>query len=265
MFDWPRPGWVSIWAARLSTGACDRFDHHNLAGLDLTVKTERVQLIVCEKTSGGKGIKQKSKNTNMNILITGDLYIADQFNEVELVDPAVQSLFRRSDLNIVNLEASVTKSVSRILKTGPNMKADKETTAKVLKALEVDVTTLANNHILDYGAQGVMDTIAFCNERGIKTVGSGRNLAEAAKTLFLETKAGKIALVNFAENEWASATSDTAGITHGCQTMQSRYKQQNRRLILSLSLFTAATNTTTCPVRGCKSSIVFTRIKVRIS
>ena len=147
----------------------------------------------------------------MNINITGDLYISDQFKESQLIDPSVQTFFKRSDLNIVNLEAPVTESVSRILKTGPNMKADKETAAKVLEALEVDVTTLANNHILDYGAQGVMDTIAFCNERGIKTVGSGRNLAEAAKTLFLETKAGKIALVNFAENEWASATSDTAG------------------------------------------------------
>lgn len=147
----------------------------------------------------------------MNILITGDLYIADKLIESQLIDQSIQALFKRADLTIVNLEAPVTDSASSILKTGPNMKANKESTAKVLAELEVDVATLANNHILDYGAQGVMDTIAFCNERDIKNVGAGRNLAEAAKTLVLETRVGKIALINFAENEWANATRDTAG------------------------------------------------------
>jgi len=70
----------------------------------------------------------------------------------------------------------------------------------------VKIANLANNHITDYGEQGVADTLTFCNEQGLATVGAGMNLHEAAKTLFIDTPEGKIAVVNFAENEWVAAT-----------------------------------------------------------
>lgn len=97
------------------------------------------------------------------------------------------------------------------IKTGPHLKADKNSTLQVLKSLEIDVVTLANNHVLDYDEQGVGDTLEFCKENDIKTVGAGMNLKEASQTLYLDTKEGKIAIMNFAENEWASATDDSAG------------------------------------------------------
>jgi len=146
----------------------------------------------------------------VNILITGDLYI-NQIYEASQIGKSVTALFKKSDLNMVNLEAPVTVGDSKILKTGPNMKADKDSTAQVIKALAINVVTLANNHILDYDEQGLEDTLTFCKEQGIQTVGAGRNLEEASKTLFIDDKEGKIALVNFAENEWASATFNTAG------------------------------------------------------
>lgn len=114
-------------------------------------------------------------------------------------------------MNIVNLEAPVTNSESKILKTGPNIKSNRDSTANVLKALKIDLVTLANNHVLDYDEKGVEDTLAFCKQHGVKTVGAGMNLKEASKTLYLGTEEGKIAVVNFAENEWSSATETAAG------------------------------------------------------
>lgn len=146
----------------------------------------------------------------MKILITGDLVINHPYNTSNL-DQSIIDLFTKSDLNIVNLEAPITKSSSKIIKTGPHLKADKNSTLQVLKSLEVDVVTLANNHVLDYDEQGVSDTLQFCKENNIKTVGAGMNLNEASQTLYLDTKEGKIAIINFAENEWASATDDSAG------------------------------------------------------
>jgi len=114
-------------------------------------------------------------------------------------------------LNIVNLEAPVTDSTSKIQKTGPHLKANRESTSVVMKILNVSVVTLANNHLLDYNKQGVIDTLDFCEKNRIKNVGGGLSIKEASRTLYLETKEGRIGLINFAENEWSSASDVTAG------------------------------------------------------
>lgn len=146
----------------------------------------------------------------MKVLIAGDLVITAEYN-LPQIDEDIVSLFSQSDLNIVNLEAPVTNSTSKLLKTGPHLKSDKKHTAFAIKTLKVGVTTLANNHVLDYGDKGVADTLEFCRKNDVKTVGVGMDLSEASETLFINTKEGVIAVVNIAENEWASATDNNAG------------------------------------------------------
>lgn len=144
------------------------------------------------------------------LLIAGDFVINQPYNTSKISEEII-NLFSQSEYNIVNLEAPVTNSESKILKTGPHLKADKESTLDVLKALNVNLCTLANNHVLDYDEQGVLDTLNFCKENNIQTVGAGKNKDEAAKPYYLETDTGKIAFINIAENEWASATDTAAG------------------------------------------------------
>src|SRR5699024_11336155 len=99
----------------------------------------------------------------MKILITGDLVINRSYQSSS-IDQNIIDLFKESELNNVNLEAPVTTSTSQIIKTGPHLKADEGSTLEVLKALDVDIVTLANNHVLDYGEEGVADTLEFCHE-----------------------------------------------------------------------------------------------------
>ena len=146
----------------------------------------------------------------MKILITGDLVVSERYDAAN-INPDVLALFKQSDYNIINLEAPVTSSNKKILKTGPNIKSDKDSTLGVLNLLRIDAVTLANNHVLDYGKEGLDETLSFCKKNNIQSVGAGMNLKEASRTLFLETKVGRIAIVNFAENEWASATENTGG------------------------------------------------------
>src|SRR5690606_4140300 len=146
----------------------------------------------------------------MKILITGDIVISKPYSFSQISDE-IRDVFSQSDYNIVNLEAPVTNSESKIIKTGPHLKSDKKSTIEVLKDLNIDLCTLANNHVLDYDEQGVLDTINFCKENNIQTVGAGKNKEEAAKVFYLESNVGRIAFINIAENEWASATDTTAG------------------------------------------------------
>lgn len=145
------------------------------------------------------------------ILITGDLVVNLEYRANERIDSSLIDLFQSSDYNIVNLEAPVTTSKSKILKTGPHLKTEKKSTLEVLQTLKVNAVTLANNHVLDYDEQGVLDTLSFCQKNNIQTVGAGKDLQEATQVLYINSDEGRIALVNFAENEWASATTTSAG------------------------------------------------------
>ncbi|WP_352421132.1 CapA family protein [Proteiniphilum sp.] len=147
----------------------------------------------------------------MKLLITGDLVINQPYNASKMIDQKIVELFNQSDYNIVNLEAPVTNSEIKQLKTGPNLKADKNSTLSVLNVLQVDAVTLANNHVLDYGKLGIADTLQFCKSNKIATVGAGMNIFEASQTLYIDTEEGKIAIINFAENEWSAATINSAG------------------------------------------------------
>lgn len=147
------------------------------------------------------------------ILISGDFFISDEFANCEFVDNYMADFFTNADYVITNLESPVTKNdaKNKILKTGPHLRTSKYNILSSLKKLNTSLVTLANNHIMDYGKVGYYDTIKFCKENNIDYVGVGKNIKEANTAKRLLIGRTKISLINFAENEWASATCDSAG------------------------------------------------------
>ena len=152
----------------------------------------------------------------MNILIAGD-YVAigriagmiekEDFSFFDEIKP----LISQSDLSIVNLEAPiVSKNQKPILKHGPNLK----TTPKVINSLNYagfNLVTLANNHIMDYGEEGLEETIINLKNGGIDFVGVGRNLKEATKIKYFEKDGKKLAIINCCEHEFSIAEENKAG------------------------------------------------------
>jgi poly-gamma-glutamate synthesis protein (capsule biosynthesis protein) len=143
----------------------------------------------------------------MKIIAAGDLFVADPFRGKDLFDPSVKNLFAAADHRMVNLEAPITAGAKgdRILKTGPHLAMPRETALPVLRQLGADLVTLANNHILDFGRAGLAETLEVLNEAGIRAVGAGLDLAGAARPCVLEKAGASVTVLNFAENEWASA------------------------------------------------------------
>lgn len=147
----------------------------------------------------------------MKINIAGDLVVSNEYNASRQIDEKLIMLFEEADYNIVNLEAPVTDSIKKIRKTGPHLKSNKASTLDVLRTLRIHLTTLANNHIKDYGEQGVLDTIDFCRENNINTVGAGGNLNDASRIHYIDQGDKRLAIINISENEWASANGNKAG------------------------------------------------------
>lgn len=156
-------------------------------------------------------------NETVKILVTGDFCPARRVEGYILGSDEPSSLFgefldhiKDVDLAITNLECPLTESSDIINKMGPNLKADPKTIAS-LRDAGFGLVTLANNHIFDYGQQGLADTLDVCSVNGIATVGADLTLNDARKTYYKEIDGRKIAVVNFAENEYGCASNRHGG------------------------------------------------------
>jgi len=81
----------------------------------------------------------------------------------------------------------------------------------LLKQIGFNIFTLANNHLKDYGSQGVLDTINSCVDNGILCVGAGKDMEKAVKPLILTKGNQKVAILNACENESSIATTERPG------------------------------------------------------
>jgi poly-gamma-glutamate synthesis protein (capsule biosynthesis protein) len=79
---------------------------------------------------------------------------------------------------IVNLETSVTNDGAPAPGKGIHYRMH-PANVRCLSALRIDVCVLANNHVLDWGLEGLSETLATLHRAGIATAGAGRNLTEA--------------------------------------------------------------------------------------
>ncbi len=149
----------------------------------------------------------------MNIIISGDFFVSDDYRNHHLFSEQVYRLFYSADYRIINLESPLcdVNSTNKIIKTGPYLRSSSATTIPLLKQLKVDLATLANNHIYDYGEKGLLETIKTLDKNLISHVGTGMNKRDAQKIFTLRDKNHKIAIINIAENEWASAGDNSPG------------------------------------------------------
>lgn len=112
--------------------------------------------------------------------------------------------------NIVNLECPLTRENEPAAKWGSSLKALPES-IEALRKIPGLVVNLANNHIRDYGSQGVLDTIQVLEEYDIPYLGAGRELEHSNRSLILESSSYKIGVYSCTEHEFSIAGEKSAG------------------------------------------------------
>lgn len=105
----------------------------------------------------------------------------------------VIALLSDSDLTIANLENPLIE-VGQPVPGKCTLKSSVKW-ADVLRKTGIHLVTLANNHIMDYGSEGLLSTIRVLQNAGILCVGAGENIEEANSPLILEIKNNKIAIL----------------------------------------------------------------------
>ena len=153
----------------------------------------------------------------MKILIAGDFCpqhrVADLFDKkkYDFVLGDLKPILKDMDYSVLNFECAVTKgSESPITKYGPNLRCTEEG-LEAISWVGFNCVTLANNHMLDYGWDGLNNTIEKCKELHLDTVGGGENICEASKVLYKNINDEVLAVINCCEHEFSIATDSTAG------------------------------------------------------
>ena len=119
----------------------------------------------------------------------------------------VLPLFLDTDINLINLEATLTTSTQKVLKTF-NFKASPDK-INSLNAAKVTIANLANNHILDFSTEGLIETIQTLDAAGIKHVGAGMNVKEASEPALVIKNNITTGVLGFTDNEpgWKAGNS----------------------------------------------------------
>lgn len=118
-----------------------------------------------------------------------------------------------ADYRIVNLECVVMDGHTKmhsVIKTGPSLKMDEEG-LYLFKKAKFTVASLANNHIGDYGEEGIRYTIERLADRGILYIGAGKKIRDAYKPLHIRVKNTEISVISICENEFGVASNHSYG------------------------------------------------------
>lgn len=171
------------------------------------------------------------------LCFTGDINLAEgQYTTAALDSDGLHSCvsrtlrreMRRADVLCVNNEFSYTTRGEPLEGKAFTFRANPSRTA-VLQKLGADVAILANNHVFDYGEEGLSDTLDALDEAGIARIGAGRNLKEAAAIHYEKLENCTVAYIAATRVEWSAqtrpATKDGMGVFQTAFDTDLLYKQ----------------------------------------
>ncbi|RMH62752.1 MAG: CapA family protein [Calditrichaeota bacterium] len=156
-------------------------------------------------------------STRLTLYFTGDVTLANHFAHYVKDDYAYASrhlsMLKQADIAMVNLENPLTRSTEKTEKKF-NFKAAPRY-VRVLTQAGIDIVTIANNHIYDYGQSGLLETLETLHAARIDYTGAGRHFDEAHHPVILRRKGIRLGFFSYyglgRHSNSHPATADSAG------------------------------------------------------
>jgi poly-gamma-glutamate capsule biosynthesis protein CapA/YwtB (metallophosphatase superfamily) len=147
----------------------------------------------------------------MQIALTGDVMLGRLVDQYVIRNQSigpdkiwsdVLPLMLKADRRLINLEC-VISGWGREWK--PDSKAfhfrAQPRAIDFLSAAKIDCVTLANNHVLDYGTDALIECLALLDRAGIKRTGAGVSLMAALTPAILDLPQGRLGVISLTDNE----------------------------------------------------------------
>jgi poly-gamma-glutamate capsule biosynthesis protein CapA/YwtB (metallophosphatase superfamily) len=161
----------------------------------------------------------------MQIALTGDVMLGRLVDQYVIQNRSVRPqalwgdvlpVMLEADCRLINLECVISSQGEEWHPTSKTFHFRARPRAlEFLQAAKIEGVTLANNHVLDFGTEALLDCLTLLDRTGIKRTGAGATLQEALIPAVLGLPQGRIAVVALTDNEpeW-EATGTKPGVNY---------------------------------------------------
>jgi poly-gamma-glutamate capsule biosynthesis protein CapA/YwtB (metallophosphatase superfamily) len=183
----------------------------------------------------------------VQIALTGDVMLGRLVDQYVIqnrsVRPAalwgdVLPVMLEADCRLINLECVISSQGEEWHPTSKTFHFRARPRAlEFLQAAKIDGVTLANNHVLDFGTEALLDCLTLLDRAGIKRAGAGTTLQEALIPAVLGLPQGRVAVVALTDNEpeW-EATGTKPGVNYVAYNERGLMEPYRLRMAQVLSL-----------------------------
>ena len=147
----------------------------------------------------------------MQIALTGDVMLGRLVDQYVIQNRSVRPealwgdilpVMSGADCRLINLECVISSQGEEWHPTTKEFHFRARPRAlDFLRAAKIDGVTLANNHVLDYGPDALLDCVKLLDRAGIKLTGAGATLEEALAPAVFGLPEGRVAVVSLTDNE----------------------------------------------------------------
>lgn len=128
-----------------------------------------------------------------SIVFTGDIgfdkYMLNRWEDPELVSEAILDFFHSADHVVANVEGALTDAEDNG-SHGVFFHSMNPAAVSVLNNIHADIWNISNNHIMDAGVEGLLNTKHLAGKSGAATIGADINEIEASKPVILDEAGG---------------------------------------------------------------------------
>jgi len=176
---------------------------HTLTNNSLIVLKDKYNNVTSNRI---KEITDKQSNNEINLSFVGDVSLADDWYIMPKYDERgkkiygilsndVVDIMTSADIMVANNEFTISNRGAKMPKKYYTFRGSPERLS-IYYEMGVNLVTLANNHIYDYGKDAFLDALDALEEYKIPYVGAGRNIEEAKRPFYYIINGYKIAFVN---------------------------------------------------------------------
>ena len=195
---------------------------HELTGSSLTVLFDLYNNNY-DNMNNVKIIDTKGKEVNLSFV--GDVSLADNFEIIPKYDERgegiygilseeVVNIMNDADIMVANNEFTISDRGEPMPNKYYTFRANTNRVG-IYDEMGVDLVTLANNHVYDFGEDAFLDTLDTLTNNDIPYVGAGRNIEEASRPYYFIANGYKIAFVNATRAEKFILTPEATDTTGG--------------------------------------------------
>ena len=152
----------------------------------------------------------------LSIGFTGDIafseYTKNLYKTPEKIDKKIYEFFKNNDYNVLNFESPVTES-NLTKKAALTHKSNLGALEFIKEEIKKPILSLANNHMMDFGPKGLLDTLKYVEKANLPFIGAGKNEDEATKYLILGDDV-KVGIFSVQYKDYYVASKDKPGPAH---------------------------------------------------